>query len=149
MEGIQTWFAPLLWVLATITAILAFIRLCKPVWAVFTAPKTLMQEIQNLKTEMNTNFTTIYDQIGELNDKFETLNKKIIKEDSICLSLLHSEIIQIYQKAKWENSISDMDYYRACELYKQNGNSQYIDGIMKVLQDLHQECAIKEDQKGE
>ena len=145
MEGIQSWFAPLLWILATITAIIAFIRLCKPVWSVFTAPKILMQEIQNLKIDMNAKFEEIHAQIGDLNDKITILNAKIIKEDSICLSLLHSEIIQIYQKAKWENNISDMDYYRACELYKQNGNSQYIDGIMKVLQDFHQECAIKEE----
>lgn len=38
MAELQAWFAPLLWVLATITAIVAFVRLCKPVWKIFTAP---------------------------------------------------------------------------------------------------------------
>lgn len=38
MAELQAWFAPLLWALATITAIVAFVRLCKPVWKIFTAP---------------------------------------------------------------------------------------------------------------
>jgi len=45
LEEVQIWFSPLLWILGTITALVAFIRLCAPVWAFVKLPKELLNMV--------------------------------------------------------------------------------------------------------
>lgn len=144
MEGIQAWFEPLLWILCTITAIVAFIRLCKPIWKVFSSPKDLADKIDTLNHKLDEHFIDSDKKISKIEKELENQTSNIErltsqnkKEDSITLSLLHDAIVQIYQEAKEKGSISEVTYYRACELYKQNGNSQYIDSIMTTLTEMH------------
>lgn len=144
MEDLKAWFEPLLWILGTITALVAFIRLCKPVWKVFSAPKDLTDKIDVLNSKLDEHFVDADAKFGKIEEaldaqtaNIESLTSWNQKEDSITLSLLHDAIVQIYQEAKEKGSISEVSYYRACELYKKNGNSQYIDSIMTALTEMH------------
>lgn len=59
MAELQAWFAPLLWILATITAIVAFVRLCKPVWRLVTSPAELSKKLDNTDAMMQSNFDKV------------------------------------------------------------------------------------------
>lgn len=151
MDQIQSWFEPLLWILGTITALIAFIRLCKPVWKIFSSPKDLANKIDILNTKLDEHFVDADEKFSKIEKELEsqTINIESLtswnkKEDTITLSLLHDAIVQIYQEAKEKGYISEVSYYRACELYKQNGNSQYIDSIMAALKEMHGKCTINE-----
>lgn len=140
MAALQTWFAPLLWIIGTITAIVCFIKLCMPFFKNFHSSKDFIEKIDD-----------ILDKISKIDEKLVQQEEKLIKltewnqrEDSITLTLLHDSIVQIYEQAKANNYISEVDYYRACELYKQNGNSQYIDSIMSALSEMHGKGLIED-----
>lgn len=152
MEQIQAWFSPLLWILGTIGTLAAFVRLCKPIWAFFTAPAETEKKFEELDKKLDVKFDNIEKQITNLKDqvnveheKIERVNLQNEKEDAVTLSLLHDQILQIYENAKDAGTISEMQYYRACELYKQNGNSQYIDDIMTALREMHTACALPQE----
>lgn len=130
MGALQLWFEPLLWIIGTITALAAFVRLCKPVWKFLTIPTQTIERLNEFEKKIDQKLTS-------LENRVEKLTKQNEQEDSITLSLLHDAIVQIYQQAKRDGFISEVDYYRACELYKQNGNSQYIDSIMTALTEMH------------
>lgn len=145
MSELQLWFEPLLWACATIAALVAFVRLCKPVWKIFTAPKEFSEKLDLLNNRLDNKFKGVDEKFDKIdvrldnqNNSLKTLSEQNAKEDAITLSLLHDSIVQIYQLAKEQGTISEVSYFRACELYKQNGNSQYIDSIMSLLKEMHE-----------
>lgn len=135
MENLKLWFEPLLWIIGTITTLCLFVRLCKPLWKFITAPSLTATHLEEIEKKFDA-------QLKELTKKVEELADQNAVEDSITLSLLHDSIVQIYEQAKKENYISEVNYYRVCELYKQDGNSEYIDGLMRVLREMHRKDAV-------
>lgn len=67
------------------------------------------------------------------------LMEKVRREEDIELALLHDAIVQIYHFSKSQGKVFVEDYQRACELYKYNGKSQYIETIMEELEELYKQ----------
>lgn len=149
MADLQAWFAPLLWIIATITAIVAFVRLCKPVWKIFTAPDRLEQTLQDNIKNINTHFDDVNKRLDKYDADLKRIEDKMEHSDEVQMSLLHDQIIQIYEVAKLSGEISDADYKRATDLYKQDGGSEYIDNIMELMAELFKESQKKRLKEGE
>lgn len=141
MAAIQAWFAPLLWIIATITAIVAFVRLCKPLWHFFTTPTELSDKFDENSNLIQKNFDSINERLDTYDEEFKTIHSKLDRSDQVNLSLLHDSIVQIYQQARRNQKVEDDDYRRACDLYAQDGDSPYIDGLMKELSKMHSKGA--------
>ena len=137
MTELQAWFAPLLWVIGTITAIVAFIKLILPAIKVFSSPAKT-QELLNTHIENISNKLDHFDgRLDKIDADIEGLMEKIRKEEEIELALLHDAIVQIYHFSKSQGKVFPEDYARACELYKYNGKSQYMETIMEELTELY------------
>lgn len=149
MADLQAWFAPLLWIIATITAIVAFVRLCKPVWKIFTAPDRLEKTLQDNIKNINTHFDDVNKRLDKYDADLKRIEDKMEHSDEVQMSLLHDQIIQIYEVAKLSGEISDADYKRATDLYKQDGGSEYIDNIMELMAELFKESQKKRLKEGE
>lgn len=149
MADLQAWFAPLLWIIATITAIVAFVRLCKPVWKIFTTPDRLEQTLQDNIKNINTHFDDVNKRLDKYDADLKRIEDKMERSDEVQMSLLHDQIIQIYEVAKLSGEISDADYKRATDLYKQDGGSEYIDNIMELMAELFKESQKKRLKEGE
>ena len=149
MADLQAWFAPLLWIIATITAIVAFVRLCKPVWKIFTAPDRLEQTLQDNIENINSHFDDVNKRLDKYDADLKRIEDKMEHSDEVQMSLLHDQIIQIYEVAKLRGEISDADYKRATDLYRQDGGSEYIDNIMELMAELFKESQKKRLKEGE
>lgn len=149
MADLQAWFAPLLWIIATITAIVAFVRLCKPVWKIFTAPDRLEQTLKDNIENINSHFDDVNKRLDKYDADLKRIEDKMEHSDEVQMSLLHDQIIQIYEVAKLSGEISDADYKRATDLYKQDGGSEYIDNIMELMAELFKESQKKRLKEGE
>lgn len=143
MQDLQAWFAPLLWIIATITAIVAFVRLCKPVWRIFSAPGELEKTVNNLETNIKGHFDEVNGRLDKYDQDLQRIEEKIIKSDKVQLSMLHDQIVQIYQMAKIQGDISQSDYKRACDLYAQDGEDEYIDLIFGLIKEMYVEAERK------
>lgn len=149
MADLQAWFAPLLWIIATITAIVAFVRLCKPVWKIFTAPDRLEKTLKDNIENINSHFDDVNKRLDKYDADLKRIEDKMEHSDEVQMSLLHDQIIQIYEVAKLSGEISDADYKRATDLYKQDGGSEYIDNIMELMAELFKESQKKRLKEGE
>lgn len=149
MADLQAWFAPLLWIIATITAIVAFVRLCKPVWKIFTAPDRLEQTLKDNIENINSHFNDVNKRLDKYDADLKRIEDKMEHSDEVQMSLLHDQIIQIYEVAKLSGEISDADYKRATDLYRQDGGSEYIDNIMELMAELFKESQKKRLKEGE
>lgn len=149
MANLQAWFAPLLWIIATITAIVAFVRLCKPVWKIFTAPDRLEKTLSDNMRTMDEHFKDVNTRLDKYDKDLQRIEDRIQHNDEVQMSLLHDQIIQIYEVAKLSGQISDADYKRATDLYKQDGGSEYIDNIMELMAELFKESQKKRLKEGE
>lgn len=149
MADLQAWFAPLLWIIATITAIVAFVRLCKPVWRIFTAPQQLEKSMQEALTTINNHFDDVNKRLDKYDGDLHRIESAVKHNDDVQMSLLHDQIIQIYELAKLNGEISDADYKRATDLYKQDGGSDYIDNIMELMAELFKESQKKRLKEGD
>lgn len=149
MADLQAWFAPLLWIIATITAIVAFVRLCKPVWKIFTAPDRLEKTLQDNIQNINSHFDDVNKRLDKYDADLKRIEDKMEHSDEVQMSLLHDQIIQIYEVAKLSGEIFDADYKRATDLYRQDGGSEYIDNIMELMAELFKESQKKRLKEGE
>lgn len=147
MQDIQAWFAPLLWIIATITAIVAFVRLCKPVWKIFTAPEELNKSVNSLKNDMQGHFDDVNSRLDKYDDDLHRIEQHVEKSDKVQLSLLHDQIVQIYEIAKIAGEISQADYKRACDLYAQDGDDEYIDLIFNLIKEMYLESEKRREKE--
>lgn len=145
MEGVQNWFSPLLWILGTITAVVAFVRLCTPLWAFVKLPKELLSKVEENDQKDQERFDNLNSRLDKQQEELCALTKKVEVIDQIQLSLLHDRISEIYKNAMQTKYISDTDYHRACELYKKNGESDYITTLMGELKILHKQSVVNID----
>lgn len=67
----------------------------------------------------------------------DTLIQRVQRSEDVELALLHDAIVQIYHLSKVRGKVFVEDYQRACELYKYNGKSVYIETIMEELEELY------------
>lgn len=95
--------------------------------------KALEGHIENISQKLD-HFDERLDTIdGNLSD----LMDKVRRNEDVELALLHDAIVQIYHFSKTRGGVYAEDYARACELYKYNGKSQYIETIMDELTELY------------
>ena len=114
-------------------------RLCKPVWKIFTAPDRLEKTLQDNIENINNHFDDVNKRLDKYDADLKRIEDKMVHSDEVQMSLLHDQIIQIYEVAKLSGEISDADYKRATDLYKQDGGSEYIDNIMELMAELFKE----------
>lgn len=143
MAELQAWFAPLLWVIATITALAAFVRLCKPVWKVFTAPSEFGKQIEELSASMDRQFQEVSRRMDRHDSDLEDLGIRFEIAEGIQLSLLHDQIADIYQQAQKDGLISQENYRRAKDLHSMDGKNPYIDGLVESLDDMFAKGGLK------
>ena len=108
MTEFQAWFQPLLWVIATITAIVAFIRLCKPVWKIFTAPAEFSKQLSIFSKEMH--------------DKFADMNERMDRQDEDLRILKHA-FLNSYFQTGLKGNIDEAVISRGL----QNGMNEYVE----------------------
>ena len=137
VADIQAWFQPLLWIIATITALVAFVRLCKPVWKIFKAPEEAMKAIGNLSTQMGDHFDGVDKRLDSYDDRLTEIEHTLQRADAVQQALIHDSIAQICDLSRIQGKVSGDNYRRACELNKMNGTSSYIDTRMKELETLY------------
>lgn len=82
--------------------------------------------------------------MDKIDEELDSIITKIHHEEEVELALLHDAIVQIYHFSKSQGKVFPEDYARACELYKYNGKSQYMETIMEELTDLYKKSvAVK------
>ena len=137
MTELQAWFAPLLWVIGTITAIVAFVKLIMPAIKALGQPAKLQESFNEFSTNITTKWDKLDGRLDKIDSELDSLIEKIHREEEIELALLHDAIVQIYHFSKSQGKVYPEDYQRACELYKYNGKSQYVETIMEELTELY------------
>ena len=143
MTEFQAWFQPLLWVIATITAIVAFIRLCKPVWKIFTAPAEFSKQLSIFSNEMHDKFADMNERMDRQDEDLRILREKEKKMSDIQLSMLHDQIRVIYHQAENDGFISTSNFERVKQLYAQDGQDPTIDHFVDVLTEMHKKEALE------
>lgn len=136
MTELQAWFQPLLWVIATITAIVAFVKLIIPAINHLRKPVKLEQALSGLTDEISSKLDHFDTRLDTIDNSLSDLMAKVNRNEDVELALLHDAIIQIYHFSKTRDKVFAEDYYRACELYKYNGKSKYIEEVMEALTEL-------------
>lgn len=136
MTELQAWFQPLLWIIATITAIVAFVKLIIPGIKHLLKPAKLEETLAGLSTEISSKLDHFDSRLDTIDSSLEDLMAKVNRNEDVELALLHDAIIQIYHFSKTRDKVFAEDYYRACELYKYNGKSKYIEEVMEALTEL-------------
>lgn len=94
---------------------------------------TLTTHIENISTKLD----HFDDRLDVIDNTLDDLMDKVRRNEDVELALLHDAIVQIYHFSKTRGSVYAEDYQRACELYKYNGKSQYIETIMDELTELY------------
>lgn len=79
------------------------------------------------------------ERLDHIDSDLRDLMEKVRREEDVELALLHDAIVQIYHFSKSQGKVYVEDYQRACELYKYNGKSQYIETIMEELEELYKQ----------
>jgi hypothetical protein len=140
MEGIQEWFAPLLWILGTITSLVLFIRLCKPIWSFLQMPKQLNESITKLDEKITENFKGMERRLDKLEYDIEQLRAFDSLAEEVQVNLLRDRLSQGYHYYSERGSISSDAYRSLCDIYevykKCNANS-YATSIMDKLRELY------------
>ena len=98
MEDLQAWFAPLLWILGKITALVAFIRLCKPVWKVFSAPKELADKIDVLNGKLDEHFVDADEKFGKIEKDEVDMDAKMVYVENLILMQKHCSFRALLEK---------------------------------------------------
>ena len=137
MTELQAWFQPLLWVLATITAIVAFVKLIMPAIKHFMKPAKLEAALTSHIDNISKKLDHFDERLDTIDGNLSDLMDKVRRNEDVELALLHDAIVQIYHFSKTRGGVYAEDYQRACELYKYNGKSQYIETIMDELTELY------------
>lgn len=142
MDGLQAWFAPLLWIIGTITALGGFVRFCKPIWKIVQAPKELAEEMQGFRAEMTNHFNQVNLRLDQYDKDLQHLKERAASADSIQISLLRDHISTAYHFALDKGEISESSYRTVCDMYasyKKDGGNSYIDAIMEQVHELYKD----------
>lgn len=97
--------------------------------------KALEGHIENISKKLD----HFDDRLDTIDGNLDDLMSKVNRNEDVELALLHDAIVQIYHFSKSRGGVYAEDYARACELYKYNGKSQYIETIMEELTELYKQ----------
>lgn len=75
----------------------------------------------------------MWEAISETKKELINIKNSFTEIKDVQLALLHDAIIQICDISKINNKVDAENYKRACELYKMNGNSPYVETRMQEL----------------
>lgn len=148
MSDLQAWFAPLIWIIGTITALAAFIRLCKPLWSVVQTPKILSEQMAELKINLSEHSIEITNRLDKYDEGLVELKTKISSADRVHLSLLRNGIISLYYSVLDRDDIPDDIYRTICDMfesYTKEGGNSYIVTVMEHVEELYK--ASQEDRR--
>ena len=102
-----------------------------------------------LEAALTSHIDTISQKLDHFDERLDTIDsnlsdlmEKVRRNEDVELALLHDAIVQIYHFSKTRGGVYAEDYARACELYKYNGKSQYIETIMDELTELYKANTI-------
>ena len=142
MVALHEWFQPLLWVLGTITAIIGFIRLCKPIWDLLETPKKLNNSLLKLNNEITNHFKTIDERLNELDLCMQSC--KVQNDLSIegQINLLRDRLSQGYNYHSERGKISEDAYRSLCEIYaiyKKLGGNSYAANLMGKIDEIYKQ----------
>ena len=120
----------------TATAIIGFWKLTSPFRELFSLSTKFndnLIEIQENFQAINKRFDEIWEAISETKKELINIKNNFTEIKDVQLALLHDAIIQICDISKMNNKVDAENYKRACELYKMNGNSPYVETRMQEL----------------
>lgn len=140
MPELQAWFAPLLWVFGTLASIVAFVRLCKPVWNLLQTPKQLTATIIALDTKMTAHFTDIDTRLDGFEEDLRLLKEFDEGADDVQINMMRDRLSQGHRFFMGKGSIDDHSYRTLCDLYaayERRGGNSYAHTIMDALHDLY------------
>lgn len=146
MNELQQWFAPLLWIIGTITALGGFIRFCKPLWNIVQAPKEMQGQFQCFREDMDAHFIAVNTRLDKYDEDLQHLKARAESADTIQLSLLRSGIVSSYHTAMDKGEIPDNLYRTICDMfesYKKDGGNSYIETVMEQVEELYKDTQEK------
>lgn len=143
MEDLQTWFAPLLWIMGTIGGIAAFCRLCKPIWTFIQSPKETSKQLQKLDEKVENHFTETNKRMDSFNDDLKGIKNDMESlrghqeiNDSGTEALLRDRILQAHRYLMGKDSISQDEYESVSAMfdsYKALGGNHFVDRLMRDI----------------
>lgn len=142
MAELQTWFAPLLWILGTITALVAFIRLCKPIWNLFQGPKEMTKSLNDVSAKLDKNHLEAVGRLDTVDATLHQLQENDKVMEGVQLSLLRDRLNQGYHYYVIEGELPEEAYRSFCEMYssyKKLGGNSFIDHVMEQIHALYKE----------
>lgn len=102
-------------------------------------PKKLEESLDAYIENISHKLDHFDERLDHIDSDLKDLMEKVRREEDVELALLHDAIVQIYHFSKSQGKVYVEDYQRACELYKYNGRSQYIETIMEELEELYKQ----------
>lgn len=102
-------------------------------------PKELEASLTNHITNIGEKLDHFDGRLDTICGDLEDILNRVKRNEDVELALLHDAIIQIWHFSKSRGKVYAEDYYRACELYKYNGKSKYIEEVMEALTNLYHE----------
>lgn len=129
--------------IATISAIIGFVKLILPAIKAFLQPAKLQEALDNHISNISNKLDHFDVRLDKIDGELDNIIEKIHREEEVELALLHDAIVQIYHFSKAQGKVFPEDYARACELYKYNGKSQYMETIMEELTDLYKKSVAQ------
>lgn len=149
MEDLQAWFAPLMWVLGTIGGIIAFVRLCKPVWTLLQTPKQLNETLIKLDAKITDHFSEIDLRLDKFDSDLKQLKEFDKLSDEVQINLLRDRLSQGYQYYAERDFIGTEAYRSLCDIYKvyeKCGGNSYAHTIMEQIHELYRKSSQKRSQ---
>lgn len=131
--------------MATITAIVAFVKLILPAIKMFLKPAKVEEALNGHIENISHKLDHFDERLDSIDANLDDLIQKVRREEEVELALLHDAIVQIYHFSKSQGKVYPEDYQRACELYKYNGKSQYVETIMDELTELYKKSVAPKE----
>lgn len=148
MTELQAWFAPLMWIFGTITAIVAFVRLCKPVWTLLQTPKQLNTTLMSLDAKITQHFDDIDKRLDQFDADLKQLKDFDKLSDEVQINLLRDRLSQGYEYAAERDYMSTAAYRSLCDVhavYEKCGGNSYASAIMNQIHELYKRCQARQN----
>lgn len=145
MPELQAWFAPLLWIFGTIASIVAFVRLCKPVWNLLQTPKQLNATIIALEAKITEHFADVDKRLDNFEKDLQLLKEFDEGADDVQINMMRDRISQGHRYFMTKGSIDEHSYRTLCDLYaayERRGGNSYAHTIMDALHQLYRNQPI-------
>ena len=139
MEALQLWFAPVLWIIGTITTMGLFIRFCKPIWAFFQLPKQLTKTVADLDTKITDHFEEIDERLTQFETDIRQMKEFEKLSRDVQLNLLLDRLVQGHACFSTHKRMTNEAYRSFCaiyEAYEKHGGNGYGKSVMDQIHEL-------------